>query len=67
MTPEEALKRFEKVTGLRVFAVLDQDGTAWWAKQGFETPTFECTIGDRFLHIDELATGVTGSNAGGAS
>lgn len=57
MTPEEALRQFEQVTGLRVFAVLDQDGTAWWVKPETDTPTFECTIGDRFLHIDELAPG----------
>jgi hypothetical protein len=60
MTPEEALNQFQQVTGLRVFAVLDREGTAWWAKPETETPTFECTIGDRFLHIDELATPNTG-------
>jgi hypothetical protein len=60
VTPEEALKQFQQASGLRVFAVLDQEGTAWWAKGEAETPTFECTIGDRVLHIDELAPGVTG-------
>lgn len=60
MTPEEALRQFQQTTGLQVFAVLDRDGTAWWAKGEAGTPTFECTIGDRFLHIDELASGVTG-------
>lgn len=63
MTPEEALRQFQQVTGLRVFAVLEPDGTAWWAKPETETepPTFECTIGDRILHIDELASGITAS------
>jgi hypothetical protein len=60
VTPEEALKQFQQVTGLRVFAVLDREGTAWWAKEEYETSTFECAIGDRLLHIDELAPGVTG-------
>lgn len=69
MTPEEALRQFQQVTGLRVFAVLDQDGTAWWAKPESETPAFECTIGDRFLHIDELASTNTArsSSSGGPS
>jgi hypothetical protein len=57
VTPEEALKQFQQVTGLRVFAVLDPDGTVWWAKEEAEALTFECTVGDRFLHIDELASG----------
>lgn len=59
MTPEEALRQFQEATGLRVFAVLDRDGAAWWAKPEAGTPVFECTIGDRFLHIDELASVVT--------
>jgi hypothetical protein len=56
VTPEEALRQFEQTTGLRVFAVLERDGTAWWAKTAAGTPVFECTIGDRVLHIDELAS-----------
>jgi hypothetical protein len=56
VTPEEALKQFQQVTGLRVFAVLDPDGTVWWAKVDVEAPTFECTVGDRVLHVDELAS-----------
>jgi hypothetical protein len=65
VTPEQALKQFQQTTGLRVFAVLDGDGTVWWAKGQAETPAFECTIGDRFLHIDELASGVTAPNLSG--
>lgn len=57
MTPAEALHQFETTTGLRVFAVLDRDGTAWWAKQETAPASFECTVGDRVLHIDELAPG----------
>lgn len=56
--PAAALGRFEEATGLRVFAVLDRDGTVWWAKPGAGAPVFECTVGDRVLHIDELAPGV---------
>lgn len=59
MTPEEALNQFQEATGLRVFAVLDPDGTVWWRKPETGTPSFECTIGDRFLHVDELACGGT--------
>lgn len=55
MKPEEALRQFEEATGLRVFAVLDRDGVAWWTKREAGPHVFECTVGDRALHIDELA------------
>jgi hypothetical protein len=55
MTPEEALKQFEQVTGLRVAAVYDRDSDAlWWQLDDRRAGVFECTIGDRTLHIDEL-------------
>ena len=52
MTPLEALKQFEKTTGLKVAALMDEDTAVWW-RDG--AATFECTVGDRHLHIDELA------------
>jgi hypothetical protein len=37
-----------------VFAVVDRDGSVWWATPAAGAPVFECSVGDRFLHIDEL-------------
>ncbi len=58
MTPEEALRAFEQTTGLRVLAFHDRnrdsEGATWWREDG-EEPIFRCYIGDRVMHIDELA------------
>jgi hypothetical protein len=54
ITPQEALEQFERTTGFRIHAATDADGTVWW-RQPSEQPMFECTIGDRCMHIDELS------------
>lgn len=54
LTPQAALEQFERTTGYRIHAVTDAGGTVWW-RQPVEQPMFECTIGDRCMHIDELS------------
>lgn len=53
LTPQEALEQFERTTGFRIHAVTEPGGTMWWRRG--ERPLFECTIGDRCMHIDELS------------
>jgi hypothetical protein len=44
------------VRGLKVVALQDSDGAVWFADD--EDPDiFSCLIGDRTMHIDELAGG----------
>ncbi len=54
MTPQQAIEQFETLTGLTIHAVTDRDGVLWWRRSG-GPPVFECTVGDRHLHIDELS------------
>jgi hypothetical protein len=51
--PGETLNTFEQTTGYRIHAITDTDGTIWWRTGA--PPLFECTIGDRCMHIDELS------------
>lgn len=52
--PSGELKRFEERTGMIVDVLRDKDHVQWWRKAPFEDGIFECTIGDRVMHIDEL-------------
>jgi len=66
MTPEQALKQFEQATGLHVVAVHERDSDAlWWQLDLGRPAVFECTIGDRVMHIDELASGTNEKNPAG--
>lgn len=55
MTPEEALALFEETTGLRIVAVHDPYSDAIWWQEQDRPRVFECSVGDRVLHVDELA------------
>lgn len=43
------------VRGLRVVALMDEHGAIWFNDPDLRPDVFRCTVGDRTLHIDELA------------
>ncbi len=55
MTPEQALAAFRDATGLSVAVVHDPVSDALWWAEPDRPDVFVCTVGDRTLHIDELA------------
>lgn len=61
MIPNEALNYFEYETmPFKVFALVDENGVVWWRTddgKGKWTDMFECSVGDRTLHINELIEG----------
>jgi hypothetical protein len=54
--PEALLDAFKRTTGLRVKSLQDRHGDIWWAEDD-KPDMFRCSVGDRVMHIDELADG----------
>jgi hypothetical protein len=58
-TPSDAINYAESdLWPYKVFAIVDDKGVIWWRVKddsGGWTDMFECSVGDRKMHIDELA------------
>lgn len=53
--PSDAINYAEyNMMPFKVFAIKDDKGVVWWRVD--DTDIYECSIGDRKMHIDELIT-----------